>query len=231
MISSLDNSKVKLISKLDASKHRRANQLFICEGAHLVTEARLANVLVEAFSIHEKEGYTQVSEAVMKKICHTDTVVSEIGLCKFFESKNVTNKILILDGIQDPGNMGALMRSAAAFGFNTLFVGNGCVDIYNDKVIRSSQGAIFKLNFLFGDCVDFINSLDGYAVYGTNVLRGIPLDDVNNQEKMAIILGNEGNGISDSVDALLLPNIYIPMNNTESLNVSVAGSIIMYKLR
>ena len=97
MISSLDNSKVKLISKLDASKHRRANQLFICEGAHLVTEARLANVLVEAFSIHEKEGYTQVSEAVMKKICHTDTVISKIGLCKFFESKNVTNKILILD--------------------------------------------------------------------------------------------------------------------------------------
>ena len=231
MISSLDNSKVKLISKLDASKHRRANQLFICEGAHLVSEARMANVLVEAFSIYEKEGYTQVSESVMKKICHTDTLVSEIGLCKFFENGKIGNKILILDGVQDPGNMGALMRSAVAFGFNTLFVGNGSVDIYNDKVIRSSQGAIFKLNFIFGDCVEFINSLNGYVIYGTNVVRGVPLDDVNNEEKMAIILGNEGNGISDSVDSLMLPNIYIPMSNTESLNVSVAGSIIMYKLR
>lgn len=231
MISSLDNSKVKLISKLDASKHRRANQLFVVEGAHLVKEARLANVLVEAFSIEEKDGYTQVSEAVMKKICHTDTVVSEIGLCKYFESDFIGDKILILDGIQDPGNMGALMRSAAAFGFDTMFVGNGSVDIYNDKVIRASQGAIFKINFHFGDCVEFINRLNDYKVYGTNVVRGVSLDSVEKCQKLAIILGNEGNGISDEVDSLGLPNIYIPMDNTESLNVSVAGGIIMYELR
>ena len=85
MISSLDNSKVKLISKLDASKQRRANQLFVVEGAHLVTEARLAGVLVEAFSIEEKEGYPQVSESVKNKICHTDTVVKEIGLCNIWK--------------------------------------------------------------------------------------------------------------------------------------------------
>lgn len=231
MISSLDNSKVKLISKLDASKHRRANQLFVVEGAHLVKEAKLANVLVEAFSIEDKEGFTQVSEAVMKKICHTDTVVSEIGLCKYLESNHIGNKILILDGLQDPGNMGALMRSAAAFGFDTMFIGNGSVDIYNDKVIRASQGAIFKINFHFGDCVEFINKLSDYKIYGTNVIRGISLDNVEKSKKIAIILGNEGNGISDKVDSLELPNIYIPMNNTESLNVSVAGGIIMYELR
>ena len=231
MISSLDNSKVKLISKLDASKQRRANQLFVVEGAHLVTEARLAGVLVEAFSIEEKEGYTQVSESVMKKICHTDTVVKEIGLCKYLESKNIGNKILILDGVQDPGNMGALMRSAAAFGFDTMFIGNGSVDIYNDKVIRSSQGAIFKINFHFGNCARFINELNGYSIYGTNVVRGIPLEKIEKKDKMAIILGNEGNGISDEVDSLGLPNVYIPMSNTESLNVSVAGGIIMYELR
>lgn len=231
MISSLENNKIKLISKLDSAKHRRANQLFMVEGSHLVNEAKLAGVLVEAFSLEEKEGYTQVSEAVMRKICHTDTVVKEVGLCKFFESIEIGNKILILDGVQDPGNMGALMRSAKAFGFDTFFVGNGSVDIYNDKVIRSSQGAIFKLNFHFGDSVELINSLKGYDLYGTNVIRGIALENVIKKEKMAIILGNEGNGISDSVDALELPNIYIPMNNTESLNVAVAGSIIMYELR
>lgn len=231
MISSLENNKIKLIAKLDASKHRRTNQLFLVEGSHLVNEARKANVLVEAFSTMEKDGYTLVSEAVMRKICHTDTIVKEVGLCKFIESTDVGDKVLILDGVQDPGNMGALMRSAAAFGFNTLFIGNGSVDIYNDKVIRASQGAIFKLNFHFGDSVELINRLNGYAIYGTNVIRGIALEKVVKQEKMAIILGNEGNGISNSVDALELPNIYIPMSNTESLNVAVAGGIIMYELR
>ena len=104
-------------------------------------------------------------------------------------------------------------------------------DIYNEKVIRSSQGAIFKLNFMFGNIVEFVNNNKDYKIYGTNVVRGIPLDDVKTEDKLGIILGNEGNGISKEVDDLLLDNIYIPMDNTESLNVAIAGSIIMYNLR
>ena len=232
MISSIENPKVKLLMKLKQGKYRKKEEMFIVEGAHLVKEANLAGVLIEAYSIVEQEGYELVSEAVMKKISTTDTVVKEIGLCKFINKENLGNKVLILDGVQDPGNMGTLMRSACAFGYETIFVGNGSVDIYNEKVIRSSQGAIFKLNFKFGNVVEFIQSnLDEYKVYGTNVVRGIPLDDVSNLSKMAIILGNEGNGISKEVDDLLLDNIYIPMENTESLNVAIAGSIIMYKLR
>ena len=231
MITSVDNQKVKLLCKLGQSKYRKASEQFIVEGAHLVNEARKANVLIEAFSTVEKEGYTHVSESVMRKICNTDTVVREIGLCKFLKSENMSNRILVLDGVQDPGNMGALMRSAKAFGFDTIFVGNGSVDIYNDKVIRSSQGAIFKLSFFFGKTVDLLARISDYQIYGTNVLRGKPLEEIKKVEKMAIILGNEGNGISKEVDDLGYNNIYIPMNNTESLNVSVAGSIIMYELR
>ena len=232
VISSVDNPKVKELMKLKLSKNRKKEEMFIVEGAHLVKEAKMAGVLIEAFSIEEKEGYTLVSESVMKKISTTDTVVKEIGLCKFISKNELSNKVLILDGVQDPGNMGTLMRSACAFGFGTIFIGNGCVDIYNEKVIRSSQGAIFKLNFKFGNVVDFINEeLGSYKVYGTNVVRGVALDEVSNLDKMAVILGNEGNGISKEVDNLLLDNIYIPMENTESLNVAIAGSIIMYKLR
>ncbi len=229
MISSIENPKIKQLLKLKQGKYRKSEKMFIVEGAHLVKEAKLAGVLVEAYSINEQEGYIQVSESVMKKITTTDTVVREIGLCKFIEKNNVVDKVLILDGVQDPGNMGTLMRSACAFGFNTIFVGTGSVDIYNEKVIRSSQGAIFKLNFIFGNVVEFVNGLS-HKVYGTNVVRGIPLNDVVKQEKIAVILGNEGNGISKEVDDLLLDNIYIPMNNTESLNVAIAGSIIMYTL-
>lgn len=230
MIESLENSKIKFLLKLKLSKYRRSEQKFICEGAHLVQEARNAGLLIEAYSLEDKEGYIQVSVPVMKKLCNTNTVVSEIGLCKMKENTKITDKILILDGIQDPGNMGSLMRSACAFGFKTLFIGTGSVDIFNDKVIRSSQGAIFKLNYQFGDISEFLNKIT-HKVYTTNVLEGIPLKKIKAEDKVAVILGNEGNGVSKELQALGLDAIYIPMQNTESLNVAIAGSIIMYELR
>ncbi len=229
MIESLENSKIKFLLKLKLSKYRKSEQKFICEGAHLVQEARNAGLLIEAYSLEDKEGYIQVSVPVMKKLCNTDTVVSEIGLCKMKENIKITDKILILDGIQDPGNMGSLMRSACAFGFKTLFIGTGSVDIFNDKVIRSSQGAIFKLNYQFGDISEFLNKIT-HKVYTTNVLEGIPLKEIKAEDKVAVILGNEGNGVSKELQALELDAIYIPMQNTESLNVAIAGSIIMYEL-
>lgn len=231
MITSIDNPKIKLLLKLKISKYRKKEGLFIVEGPHLVQEAKKANVLVEAYSIEEKADYITIDESIMKKICSTDSVVKEIGLCKFINKNDLTDKILILDGLQDPGNLGTIMRSACAFGFKTIFIGNNTVDIYNDKVIRSSQGAIFKLNFLFGSCVDFLKTLTDYDVYGTNVVNGIELDSIVVNSKIAVVLGNEGNGISQEVNAILAKNIYIPMQDTESLNVAIAGSIIMYKLR
>ncbi|MDE7263996.1 MAG: RNA methyltransferase [Anaeroplasmataceae bacterium] len=229
MLSSIDNPKIKSLIKLSQAKYRKQEKQFLVEGAHLVAEARLAGVLLEAYSVEEKKDYIQVSAAVMKRLCNTDSLVKEVGLCKMVEKNKISDKVLILDGIQDPGNMGSLLRSACAFGFETIFVGAGSVDIYNDKVIRSSQGAIFKLNFIFGNPVEFIKSLK-HKVYGTNVVDGIPLKKVVKENQVAIVLGNEGNGISKEVQALKLENIFIPMNNTESLNVSVAGSIILYEL-
>lgn len=231
MLSSLDNAKVKYLAKLNTSKYRKIEKKFIVEGKHLVDEARKYGLLEEAFSVEEMNGYTQVSIPVMNKICNTNTTVSEIGLCKMIDKNELSNHVLILDAVQDPGNMGALMRSACAFGFNTIILGSGCVDIYNDKVIRASQGAIFKLNFINANLVDFIPTLNDYNIYGTNVINGIDLNDISNCGKLAIVLGNEGNGISKEVFDIIKQNIYIPMNTTESLNVSVAGGIIMYKLR
>ena len=232
IITSLDNQKVKLLTKLyNNPKNRKKEKMFIVEGKHLVDEARKKGVLIEAYSLEEKEGYVALSKEIMKKICNTDTVVTELGLCKIVESTILSDRLLILDGVQDPGNMGALMRSAKAFGFDTMIIGNGSCDIYNDKVIRASQGAIFKLNFIHADLLEIIPKLSVYEVYGTNVVNGVKLDDVEVSNKLAIVLGNEGNGISNSVNSILKKNIYIPMSDTESLNVSVAGSIIMYKFR
>lgn len=230
-ITSLDNPKIKFLMKLDNARNRKKEKMFIVEGRHLVLEAKKKGLLIEAYSISSQEDYIEVTKEIMKKICKTDTVVTEIGLCKIVESNLLSNKLLILDAIQDPGNMGALMRSAKAFGFNTIIIGNGSCDIYNDKVIRASQGAIFKLNFIHANLIEFISELKDYDLYGTNVVNGIDLENVKNNPKMAIVLGNEGNGISDEVKNIINKNIYIKMDDTESLNVSVAGSIIMYKLR
>jgi len=231
MLTSIDNPKIKALLKLKTSKERKKDNKFIVEGPHLVKEARNLNLLIEAYSIEEKEGYIQISKQIMDKIADTDTTVTEIGLCKMLNSNLVTDKILILDKVQDPGNLGAIMRSANAFGFKTIALGEGTCDIYNSKVIRSSQGAIFKLNFINVNIVEFLKKLNDYDIYGTNVINGIELDNVKKTKKMAIILGNEGNGISDDVNNALKKNIYIPMENTESLNVAIAASIIMYKLR
>ena len=231
IITSLDNPKIKYLSSLNKAKERKQEQKFIVEGKHLVDEAKKQNVLIEAYSIEEKEGYIQVVPSVMKKITNTNTLVSEIGLCKMLDKKELSNKLLLLDGVQDPGNMGALMRSAKAFGFDTIILGEGCVDIYNDKVIRSSQGAIFKLNFITSNIKDFISSHKEYKIYGTNVVNGIPMEDVMKEGHLGIVLGNEGNGISKETLSVIEKNIYIPMEDTESLNVSVAGGILMYYLR
>jgi len=231
MVLSDNNQKIKDLIKLNMPKYRKELQMFIVEGPHLVNEAREANLLIEAFSIEENAGYTQISEKAMKNISHTDTLVREIGLCKMINKNDYSDKMLLLDGIQDPGNLGSLMRSAKAFGFNTIVLGNGTCDIYNDKVIRASQGAIFKLNFIKENLEEFIPKLNDYIVYGTNVKKGISVSNCIKNKKIALVLGNEGNGISHSVDSLIKNNIYIPLENVESLNVTVAGSILMYELK
>lgn len=231
MITSLTNEKVKNLLKLHNAKNRQKEGLFLVEGPHLVKEAKMANVLVEAYTIKEQYEGILVSDAVMKKICQTDTVVPQIGVCKIKSDRNISDRILFLDGIQDPGNLGTILRSAKAFGFDSIFLSKGTVDVYNDKVIRSSQGAIFKLSFLYGDKLEFIKEISKtHHVYSTNVVNGKTPKNVVFPEKLVLILGNEGNGVSDEINNLMLDNLYIPMTEMESLNVGVAGSILMYEI-
>ena len=139
----------------------------------------------------------------------------------------------MLDDVQDPGNVGTIIRSAVAFGFDTVVLSNSSVSKYNDKVIRATQGMLFKVNVLTTNLLDFIPKLknSGYEVYGTNVINGISVKDIKNVNKIAVIMGNEGAGVSDGVSKLADKNLYINMNDScESLNVSVAASIIMYEL-
>lgn len=232
MITSVKNQTVKDLIALKTSKGRKNTNTFLVEGEHLVNEAKLNNVLIKAYTIDESLEGELVSEEVMNKICSTSTCVTQIGVCKLLSKDEICDKVLILDGIQDPGNLGTLLRSAKAFDFNTIFLADGTCDIYNDKVIRSSQGAIFKLNFIKGDKLEFIKKLSKtHKVYNTNVRNGIDVRKANVSNKLALILGNEGYGVSDEINNLNLDSLYIDMSNMESLNVGVAGSILMYEIK
>ena len=177
MITSQDNEKIKYLIKLKQSKYRKQEQKIIVEGPHLVKEAKALGLVVEAYSIEEKEGYIQISDSLMKKIADTDTVVSEIAICKMLDKKELSDKILILDKVQDPGNLGALMRSANAFGFKTIILNVGSVDIYNSKVIRASQGAIFKLNFRYENLALYLDELK-FKIYQSEIISDETIGEV-----------------------------------------------------
>ncbi len=238
VISSLDNKKIKNYSKLLQKKYRDTDNLFIVEGEHLVKEAYQSKVLVEVIMC---EGYdididvpiTYVTYEVIKKLSNTLNPQKIMGICKKIKEKEIGNKVLILDDIQDPGNLGTIIRSCVAFNIETIILSNNSVDLYNDKVIRASEGMIFKVNIIRDDIIKVINNLkdNNYVIYGTKVDGGENIDKVVVAPKYALVMGNEGAGVSTKVLELCDKYLYIPMNsNCESLNVGVATSIILYSL-
>lgn len=238
IINSINNERVKKWSKLNIKKYRDEDGLFLVEGDHLVKEAIKNNlateiILLEGLSINTKLPTYEVSEQVMKKITNQVSISGICAVCKKIEEKEISGNIILLDEIQDPGNFGTIIRSSVAFNFDTIVLGNNCVDLYNDKTIRASEGMIFNVNVIKRDLLNFIPELkeNGYLVIGTNVNNGINIKSIEKSGKIALILGNEGNGVKEEIQDLCDKNIYIKMNaQCESLNVGVAASIIMYEI-
>ena len=237
IITSLQNERIKNINKLNEKKYRDESNLFLVEGDHLVDEAYKMNQLVEVFATESyKEALdvpiTYISEDVMKKLSNMVSPSNVIGVCKKFKPIGYGKRILILDNLQDPGNLGTIIRSSASFNFDTIVLSEVSVDLYNDKVIRASEGMIFHTNILRCNIIDFVNELktNNYKIYTTDVNGGDIVSEVDFKEKVAIIIGSEGAGVG-SVRELADKSIYIPMNKRcESLNASVAASIIMYEV-
>lgn len=238
VITSLDNKRIKNLSKLLIKKYRDEEEKFLVEGEHLVEEAYKAGVLLEVIkcSDYEREfdvPTTLVTYDVIKKLSNTLKPQKIVGVCRNIEEKEIGKRVVMLDDLQDPGNLGTIIRSCVAFNVDTLVVSPNTVSIYNDKVLRSSEGMIFHLNILVRDISTLIDELheDGYLVLGTKVDGGKSLKELKVPEKVAIIMGNEGAGVSTSVLSKCDEYLYILMNNTcESLNVGVATSIILYEL-
>lgn len=230
MIESVNNERIKRYAKLQQKKYRDLEGLFIVEGAHLVEEAKKNNLLIDIFSLDGSEG-TQVSESVMRKLSSLTTAPNVLGIVKKRDSKEITGNILILDGIQDPGNLGTIIRSAVAFNIDTIIASSDTVDVYNQKTIRSSEGMIFNINYIVADLEKVLPSLNEYDIYTTNVVNGEDVHKVDVTKKYAIIMGNEGAGVRKNIATLANKTLYIPISEKcESLNVAIATSIILYEL-
>ena len=205
---------------------------------HLVTEA-LKYDIIDTIIIREDFSYETdikhiiVSNEVMKKLSDNPSIPKIMAVVNKKESTIKGNKILLLDRLQDPGNLGTIIRSAVAFNFDTIILSNDTVDLYNSKVLRSTQGMLFNINILRQDLTSVINELknNNYTIYGTKVDNGNDVKKINNTNKFALIIGNEGTGISDNILKQCDKYVCIKMNNNcERLNAGVAASILMYEM-
>lgn len=238
IITSLENKEIKRITKLKSKKYRDELQEFIVEGEHLVEESYKNKVLKKIILLENTDididvEKIYVNHDIMKKISNLDSPPKVIGICKLLEEKEIGDRVLILDGIQDPGNLGTIIRSAVAFNIDTIILSNDTVDMYNSKVIRSTQGMLFYINIIRTDLMEVLPELkkNNYTLYTTNVTNGTDIKNCEKHNKFALIVGNEGNGVSKKVSDYADYTIYIKTNNNvESLNVAVATSILLYEL-
>lgn len=236
IITSKQNPIIKNLKKLQDKKYRNLEQKFLVSGFHLVNEALENGIVSEIFESEDSNKYpnaTKVSYNLIKYLSETETPQKVIAVCDKTKVKpSKINKVIALNNLQDPGNVGTIIRLAKAFAFDTVIVEN--LDPYNDKVIRSSQGAIFKLNVI--ETKDLKQNLiklknDGFKVFETLLDKNASkLNDVQfPNEKLVIVVGNEGNGINNEIKKLSDLNIYIPIE-FESLNVAVATGIVLDKV-
>lgn len=244
MITSVSNKKIKDIQKLKENKNIKKYGLYLIEGKHLVEEALEVKVVeeiivsenFEEFSLIEtfKGEITRVSQNVMKTISDTITSQGIIAVCKIVNKEleiNKYSKVLILDRVQDPGNLGTIIRTADAFAFDCIILGKGTTSLYGQKVIRSTQGSNFHIDCF--DNIDLVNLLDkmsNFNIFATSLKADKYIEQLNNiSGKVAVVFGNEGAGVSEKILEKVSNLLKISMpGRAESLNVSIAAGIVMH---
>lgn len=247
-ITAVNNPLIQYLKTLQKSKNRYQNHQFLVEGWHLVEKALEAEVVLTVFILsHQLINYqiklpktikiVLVNQAIINKISQEVTPQAIIALCKFkVATKKNPNNVLLLDKIQDPSNLGAILRSCSAFAINKIFLSHDSVDLYNHKVINASQGAIFAVDLEYCDLIALIPKLkqDNYYLYSTFLHEPKApktLETIRFQPKNAILFGNEGQGINQALRSLVDENILIKTtNNVESLNLATSVAITIYSL-
>jgi RNA methyltransferase, TrmH family len=241
LITSTQNAQVKQWQKLKRKKERTKTNTFLVEGFHLVEEAITAGWTIEKLILREETELPEwashleaetVSEHVFKSITETETPQGIAAVVQMQDKKlKRHNRILLLDAVQDPGNLGTIIRTADAAGYDAIYLGEGSADRYNDKVIRATQGSIFHLPVLTADLELLVPELQdiGYTVWAAALEGAVDYRAVSAPEKTALLVGNEGAGIDKRLIAQSDMAVKIPIfGKAESLNVSIATGILLY---
>lgn len=237
---SISKNQLKLVTSLSQKKYRQKHKLFVAEGVKVVNE--LLNSSFELDQLFATEDFdTQnkncqiISNEELRKISSLKTPNKVLGIFKIPAEKEISNKglILVLDDINDPGNLGTIIRLCDWFGITTLVCSNETVDCYNQKVVQSSMGSLTRLAIKYLNLKEylsnkelptFIADMDGENVYK----KELPKEAV-------LIMGNEANGVSDEIKSLIKHKISIPrfgnLQETDSLNVATATAILLSEFR
>jgi TrmH family RNA methyltransferase len=247
-IESVNNPKVKQWKKLLTKKERDKSGTFLVEGFHLVEEALKQGEQVLEIIVSEQVGLpprwdagstpvTLVTEEISNSLSDTEAPQGIYAVCRQ-ENRKVARSdaktFLLIDAVQDPGNLGTMIRTADAAGIDAVVVGRGSVDIFNSKVLRSAQGSHFHLPIIRDDLHEWVDKLKekNIPVYGTALEGASLFTDTSCGDTFALIVGNEGNGVNKEILSNTTANLYIPIyGKSESLNVAVATGILLYFLK
>lgn len=252
-IASKQNNVIKLIKKLKEKKYRYQYRLFFDEGIKNIDLSLSSNYIIKYLIVREnfkEPGFLQKITAqlgeqkiyqVTEEIFDTlkDTVNSQ-GILAVYEMPSEVNfskenenadRVLFLDHLNDPGNLGTIIRTALAGGISTIYYTKGTVDIYSPKVVRSAMGSLYFANMQIIDNIKTLHEI-GYKIYSSSLEGSAAYKDSFTDEKIALVIGSEANGISDEVIAISDKKIKIPMDNkvAESLNASVAAGILIFEM-
>jgi TrmH family RNA methyltransferase len=253
-ITSINNPKIKLWSQLLTKRGREVQGMFILEGVHLVREALQANLKLEVILFSLEKGYPTelpepddssieiigVSDAVLAKCSDTQTPqgVLAVALKPEWSKEQLLVQehglVVVIDGVQDPGNLGTIIRSADAVGATGVVLGRGTVDLYNPKTIRSTMGSLFHLPILEFDLHELLPLArqNNIQIVSTSLQAEKSCYELDMTQTIWFILGNEGSGVSASIQPFISQQIIIPMRGkAESLNVAMAATVLMFEAR
>lgn len=253
VITSKDNELVKNIKKLKEKKYRDLNNQFIVEGIKIVSEAIQENANIDSIVICEdcvndgsidKKLLFEIAKFkciyVTQKIFDTLTdVTNPQGILAVINKEDLTQNIdytsdfiVVLDGIQDPGNLGTILRTVDSANLKQIIVSKETADSYNPKVVRSTMGGIFRVNIIKSDnLVETLKQMqkNGFEIVVTSLETNNSIYDINYNKKV-VVIGNEANGVSEEIQELADKKVKIPMlGKTESLNAGVATGIMIYE--
>lgn len=255
-INSKDNPLIKHITKLNKNaKYRREYSEFTAEGVRLCLDALYSGAEIKTLVVYEgaEEKYPEEIESI-KQVCGKSYLISKALFGKISDTKNpqgilcviktldkptlfdkmlIGGKYVALENIQDPSNLGTVLRTAEAVGANGVILSSDCCDIYSPKVVRGSMGAVFRLPVVITESIEaFINEHQEIHFYASVVDNNADkITELSFNEPCCVIIGNEGNGIKESTIQKCDKKFTIPMNGrAESLNASAAAAIIIWEL-